>query len=142
MLRAEELMIGDWVTYKGSTPCKILSITPSFVRIANEKTNTIITSDFEDISPLPLTTEILEKNGWDVEDACYAKYNLPDAYSSLEFYFHESRLRKWWEGVDEWDNHNKVRDITFQCHCSYVHELQHALRLCGLNELADNFKVE
>ena len=23
----------------------------------------------------------------------------------------------------------------------YVHELQHALRLCGLNELADNFKI-
>ena len=24
----------------------------------------------------------------------------------------------------------------------YFHELQHALRLCGLNELADNFKIE
>lgn len=23
----------------------------------------------------------------------------------------------------------------------YVHELQQALRLCGLNELADNFKI-
>ena len=23
----------------------------------------------------------------------------------------------------------------------YVHELQHALRLCGLNEIADNFKI-
>lgn len=25
---------------------------------------------------------------------------------------------------------------------SYIHELQHALRLCGLNDLADNFKIE
>ncbi len=24
---------------------------------------------------------------------------------------------------------------------NYVHELQHALRLCGLTDLADNFKV-
>jgi len=25
---------------------------------------------------------------------------------------------------------------------NYVHQLQHALRLCGLNELANNFKLE
>lgn len=25
--------------------------------------------------------------------------------------------------------------------CEYVHQLQHALRLCKLNELADNFKI-
>lgn len=24
----------------------------------------------------------------------------------------------------------------------YVHQLQHALRLCGLDELADNFKIQ
>lgn len=33
-----------------------------------------------------------------------------------------------------------VTDIVHKCG-HYVHELQHALRLCGLNELADNFKV-
>ena len=25
--------------------------------------------------------------------------------------------------------------------CEYVHQYQHLLRLCGLNELANNFKV-
>ena len=29
----------------------------------------------------------------------------------------------------------------FWCDTLYVHELQHALRICGLNELADNFKI-
>ena len=28
------------------------------------------------------------------------------------------------------------------CKTIYLHELQHALRLCGLNDLADNFKLE
>ena len=27
------------------------------------------------------------------------------------------------------------------CNCKYVHNLQHALRLCGFDELADNFKI-
>lgn len=27
------------------------------------------------------------------------------------------------------------------CDINYVHEYQHALRLCGLNDLADNFRV-
>lgn len=36
------------------------------------------------------------------------------------------------------DKHNYDLDIAIY----YVHELQQALRLCGLNDLADNFKIE
>lgn len=35
----------------------------------------------------------------------------------------------------------KTFDAFLQTKICDVHELQHALRLCGLNELADNFKV-
>ncbi|MBQ0088527.1 MAG: hypothetical protein KBT27_04250 [Prevotellaceae bacterium] len=42
-----------------------------------------------------------------------------------------------------------VKNDYFYIYCAmisiqikYVHELQHALRLCGLNDLADNFKIE
>lgn len=111
-MKATELMIGDWVTYMGTTPCKILSITPSFVRIANEKTNTIITSDFEDISPLPLAAKILGKNP-NIEELGYWDYEV-----NVFRLFATPILNLW-----------------------YIHQLQHALRLCGLNELADNFKV-
>ena len=34
---------------------------------------------------------------------------------------------------------NKMYNIS--CPIKYVHELQHALRLCGLSELAENLKV-
>ena len=78
-----------------------------------------------------ITEEILEKNGFIGKG--YAIFKI-DNHSFLEYYYHEHRFRKVWVGVDEWQNHSEVRDITFQCNCYYVHELQHALRLCGFDK--------
>jgi hypothetical protein len=57
-----------------------------------------------------------------------------DEHLHLEYYYHEHRLRKWYCGVDEWQNHAKVNDITFAVHCYSVHQLQHALRLAGVDK--------
>ena len=92
-----------------------------------EKIRSII--NLEDIKPIPITAEILEKNGW---------------YVPL--------LKSWWEHPDIAFWMKAYTDGTFElmidedsdisfCTIHYVHELQHALRLCGLSELADNFKV-
>lgn len=81
------------------------------------------------IGPIPITAEILEKNGW-LNDGMYAIMRI-DEHLRLEYYYHEHRLRKYYCGVDEWQNHAKVNDITFQAHCYSVHQLQHALRLAG-----------
>lgn len=89
--------------------------------------------------PIPLTAEILEKNGWKID--MYSTFDLEDG-KWLEYYHHEARLRKYWRGVDEWQNHAEVKEINFQCkYIRYVHELQQALRRAGLKELADNFKI-
>ena len=42
--------------------------------------------------------------------------------------------KHWWNKWVERQNHAKVKDITFQCHCYYVNELQHALRLTGVEK--------
>ena len=95
----------------------------------------------EDVEPIPLTKEVLEMNGWENND-CYCYYRI-DEHITLSFYMHEHRLMKVFCGIDEWQNHERVTDILFHCEgLKYIHELQHALRLCGLNELADNLKVE
>lgn len=57
-----------------------------------------------------------------------------DEHRHLEYYYHEHRLRKYYCGVDEWQNHAKVTDITFAVHCYSVHQLQHALRLAGVDK--------
>lgn len=81
------------------------------------------------VRPIPLTAEILEKNGFDK----YAMYHtLHDKQVRIEYYWHESRLEIQPYGGEPWIRLTPLR---------YAHELQHAFRLCGLNELADNFKV-
>ena len=74
-----------------------------------------------DAEGIPLTPEILEKNGW--------WYDVEDMWLHDEVDF----------GIERWRG--------FQCYnisqikLDSVHQLQQTLRLCGLNELADNFKV-
>ena len=86
----------------------------------------------EYLRPIPITAEILEKNGWS-SDGMYATLRI-DEHRHLEYYFHEHRLRKYYCGVDEWQNHAKVTNITFAAHCYSVHQLQHALRLAGVDK--------
>ena len=138
-MKATELMIGDIVYITPDKTGRVCTVNrsntgSSFVLVKDER----YTHSLVNVTPIPLTTEILEKNGFKGED--YLILEL-DEFSYLEYYPFEGRLRKIWHGIDEWNNHSDTKDITFQYHCKYVHELQHALRLCGMNELADNFKI-
>lgn len=74
------------------------------------------------IRPIPLTPEILEKNGW--------WYDVEDMWLHDEVDF----------GIERWNGRFQCYNIS-QIKLYSVHQLQHALRLCGLNDLADNFKV-
>ena len=80
------------------------------------------------IEPIPLTHEILEKNGfWVMEKVDNgAEEYIVYATGGLIFYYNRDN-----------DYHFPNTPISWK----YVHQLQHALRLCGLNELADNFKI-
>ena len=75
------------------------------------------------IEPIPLTPEILEKNGWK-----HSNRLMITRINGIDFYWSE-RLSVLYK--------NRYN----MCDCKYVHKLQHALRLCGFGELADNFKI-
>ena len=125
-MKVSELSIGDWVMSTHPAVPRPIRVKEIYDRNVGYK-NGVLHMSF--IEPIPLTPEILEKNGFSGEGYAFLKL---DDDSWMDYYYHEHRLRKWWEGVDEWQNHAKVMDITFQCHCRYVHELQHALRLAGV----------
>lgn len=74
----------------------------------------------DNIKPIPITKELLEKNGF-VYDG-YAIFRLEDN-SELLYYFHEYKLTRFYKS-----------EIIFRCQCVYVHELQHALKLCGIDK--------
>lgn len=124
-VKAKDLMIGDWIFAYGH---------PRQVEIIyNEciQANCIELSkgDFE---PISLTAEILEKNGFKVPG--YLVWNLefgaevqlvPETHD-LQNPFMGYRL------VVE----QKVFGIkdTVICHLKYVHQLQHALKICGIKK--------
>lgn len=129
MIKAEELMLGDWLKY--GTFDKIVKVTALYGSMVN--TNVVTPLFPDDLEPIPITPEILEKNGFDTMGKCYSLLEL-DEQTWLEYYWHEHRLRRKWHGVDERNNHAEVNEVSFECQCHYVHELQHALKLCGINK--------
>ena len=131
-LKIKDLSIGDWVK-AGGEPAKVLQlgiVGRNKAKGLSGQTYGFLTSS--DIEPIPITPEILKANGW-TWDGMYARLRI-DEHSHFEYYKHECRLTKLWKGIDEWQNHVEVSEITFHCHCRAVHQLQHALRLAGLNE--------
>lgn len=79
-------------------------------------------------SPIPLTAGMLENN--DIYDI-YEKDDIP--------LFRTYKLKTQY-GFRSQNCHPCT--ISISANILYVHELQHLLRLCGLNDLADNFKVD
>ena len=109
-MKATELQIGDWILY-GDKPVKVLQLSEN--------------GKYSWLKPIPLTTGILEKNGWK-ETEYWHEYE--DGNTIIQY-----SLSNIWGII------NEIEIEYFKC--EYVHQLQHLLRLCGLDELADNFKV-
>lgn len=158
-MKANELMIGDWVKFDGRTfkLCDVTVINPitnpalvtrSYIRKDVESPTgcfndaLIIESalPLKDIYPIPLTAEILEKNGFCVygDQATYAEesdyYGKPtalrvqcnkygDLHIWIEYVYTEGR-----------EQHVVEYEPKLHLRTRYVHELQHALRLCGVEK--------
>lgn len=101
-------MIGDWVMIK-DYPMKAMP---------KQMTSEYYTRSLVEIEPIPLTPEILEKNGF-----------------RLEKFSGETMSGMWWESpefVIREDMRDSIGKNNFKF--EYVHELQHALKLCGINK--------
>lgn len=122
-MKANELMIGDWVQ-----PCS-----RSYpVQVESLPVDTINGDMGAAFDPIPLTPEILEKNGFIIKHP-------------------ESEKRTYWRdcagqivghknrGLMLMEIHGNPKKFGyfipyFKGHLYYVHELQHALRLCGIDK--------
>ena len=129
-MKANELMIGDWVKFPIGNE-KVIDlpyiegrgICASFAASA-----TLFPVEIEKLEPIPLTAEILEKNGFDVTDSEVAQYHFEEDGQKMHF-----SLRKMY------DKHGKHNGYSFWAFnilplVIYVHELQHALKLCGIDK--------
>jgi hypothetical protein len=127
------LMIGDWVhvnyingynTTNGDVIVTEVYEDKISAKEGKEKEKTTwawdIVAPNEYVTPIPLTTEILEKNGF-VENHINERFTLRYTliYDGIGFSL------KYVRSVFQW-----LGPLDFK----YVHELQHALRLCGIKK--------
>lgn len=128
-IKANSLMLNDWVKikepnkYAGAigTIQTFSSLEGAYLAIYINDTNfgTFVTEVFcEDIEPIPLTAEILKKNGFE-----WRAYGVVLAGEDMALV----QCGNYWKIKP-----NQYSNDTF-CYIWYIHELQHALRLCGIN---------
>ena len=146
-METKDLMINDLVRQKYSNLLlKVSNINPPYIQAFDEG------GQFgeDTIEPIPLTAEILEKNGFTLKKADmyfpndgYIWFDSLESNELVEIHIYDKPIN----GVmvltkitNDCKAHGGVNKV-HSCEIENVHELQHALRLCGLSELADNFKV-
>ena len=132
-MQANQFMVGDWVDIF-PTVCQILSIGKKgriyTTEVSNYKVETYDIGVF-------IREEMLHLNG-------FRKYKDPDGEVT---YLNETKdklfeLDAYKEG-DCWRFRiQRGPEAHVSIKAKYVHQLQHAMRLMGLLELANNFKVQ
>lgn len=132
-MRIQELAIGDWVTFADSVkegeivPVLVAGITAPGICLGiiepegNDITQPCDELDVAELAGVPLTPEILEKNGWYI-DSCWWEHHIVD-------FLIAERKSGYYLYADE--EHDKRE---WFCRIQYVHELQHVLRLCGFEK--------
>lgn len=128
-MKANELMLGDWVAFRKDFPDRVNAIAIGGHSVSLEHDSW---QQMSSISPIPLTPGILKKNGFD-----FLYSSVPGGTPQ------EQRMRKVdtykWRGlaVNYYHETNDFQMVNFRgVRLDYVHQLQHALRLCGIeNEI-------
>lgn len=124
-------MVGDWVLLFDETPVRVDCIGNIEVYLTEPRGQHDLDwrVTYEHIKPIPLTPEILEKNGFeDVGDGIvqfverpYYVWFVPAQYElGIE------------EGITTTEEIGTK--IVLNIPCLYVHELQRALKVCGIDK--------
>lgn len=135
-MKANELMIGDRVQgFLPDTYSQVYGVINE-CRVAIVGRGAYMEVSNEDIQPIPITTEILEKNGY-VKDEDIRGYV---SFCHRIIFHYEDEFKNtgnsWYVHVD-----NNCFDSIGSIEVTYVHQFQQFLRLCGYSEMAEEFKV-
>lgn len=141
-IKCRDLMVGDWITNRNGFPMQITNVGEDYA-YATFEGNEGDPWEFDDKDdhpqPIEITEDILKQNKWEVQG-----YTLLPS----EHYYVKDEDRNYLllsQGILSARlacgeaNDGVFSIVTLPC--KYVHQLQNALRLYGLNKLADNFKV-
>lgn len=118
-MNVRDLQLLDWLIWDDVTPCQVTAIGCDYI----ETTKCGITlAESHLLNPIPLTPEILKKNGFELQ-------RDKSELGTLDTYWFGSELGAF--RIHRLNNGDyqfglaKIRN---------VHELQHAMRLCGIEK--------
>ena len=147
-MKTEDLMIGDWVTitepddfhgYIGKVVIINAETNYIMVRIPDMHPHDVFV---EDLQPIELTEEILHKNGFK-NDVHAEKSIVAEGASNFSVILISEDNRIMINNIDEylnsfnnWHVHIDTEDMRTMCtaEITYVHELQHLLKLCKIEK--------
>ena len=132
-IRCRDLMVGDWIADNNGFQWQITNVGEDYA-YANWEGNEGDPWEFDDKydrpKSIPLTPEILEQNGFIKVNSQRYDYGYPDTDCYVKVNPKKNMI------------HVNGRNANSNLYShSFVHELQRVLRLCGLDELANNFKL-
>ena len=141
-MKAEELMIGDIVLFNDS-PYIIEELSAKgWLHMTDTKYHLRVpmTSDyiFDYIEGAPITPEILEVNGfdkkWHDRSRCVIFDPKNDHVTSIVYNHHNATISIDDLPFNKVNKENQRNQKIEALGCRYVHELQHAMRLCGIDK--------
>ena len=120
-MKAKELTRGNLVLFKGE-PCWITKLSPDNTVCLRyvDRLRAALSVPLEKLAPIPLSPEILEKNGWKRNEYYGLWYREEE-----EFFIEkgEDGNAFWW-----------VCGAGLVCPLNFVHQLQNALTLCRIEK--------
>ena len=123
-MKATDLMIGDIILFQGDGKhYRISEIDKANVLL---ETDNYMSVSLNHIQPIPLTPEILERNWF--KRGYKSKYS--DEFEDEDMILIHFPL--FWCNGRLWTSTGD--DFYLLCKCEYIHELQHALKLCGIEK--------
>lgn len=137
-MKANELMIDDWVLWKDKPVqiARVSGVVYSFghidVTLAHCGNGVLETHDIKSISPIPLTQEILEKNGFVIKKKWAQIGNFGNSPLIMWHFVDDPVLKDYKHELEV--HQNDTGKVHVHIPCEYVHELQHAFRMCGITQ--------
>ena len=114
-MKIDEVMLGD-IVFAGGRPIHVT------LAVLNNWSNSI--------EPIPLTPEILKKNGFEFDDV------IPECrmFMGIDDRVALRNDKEYMNSVNEWHVHIDSEDYCTiaNCELTYVHELQALLRICKI----------
>ena len=141
-MKCRELQIGDWITDNHGFQWQITVVGDDYA-YATFEGNEADPWEFDDKDeqpqPIEITEDIMRKNNWEIQGyTLLPSEHYCIIYLDKYILLWSPRALSIWFSYEHYDN-GVIADIIIPC--KYVHQLQRALRLAGLDDITNNFKV-